>query len=162
MLCFAEFPQNQLSGQCRQTINTVFKKCSKQSLDHLFYHCTQTMLAESIKGISFWFMKHLHFFVRFTLPSGWDASIEVKGPRFDCWQQPYYIYKEDFCNNVITDFVVPCHSFVGFKVSFSPLLGNHNGLLLVEKFIWDFQQCNVCTGLLNHIFERLNVVQLIL
>ena len=46
----AEYPQNQLSGACQKTINAVFKKCSKQSLEHLFYHCVQSMISESSRG----------------------------------------------------------------------------------------------------------------
>ncbi|KAK7485334.1 hypothetical protein BaRGS_00023433 [Batillaria attramentaria] len=46
------YPMNQLSGGSRQVINGLFKKCSKQSLDHLFYHCVQCMLAENAKGTS--------------------------------------------------------------------------------------------------------------
>ena len=46
----AEYPQNQLSGACQKTITAVFKKCSKQSLEHLFYHCVQSMISESSRG----------------------------------------------------------------------------------------------------------------
>ncbi|KAK7099808.1 transmembrane protein 214-B-like isoform X2 [Littorina saxatilis] len=47
-----EYPQSQLSKGCQKTINAVFKKCSKQSLDHLFYHCVQSMISEANKGLS--------------------------------------------------------------------------------------------------------------
>ena len=50
LIAWAEYPQNQLSGACQKTINAVFKKCSKQSLDHLFYHCVQAMISEANRG----------------------------------------------------------------------------------------------------------------
>ncbi|KAL8584277.1 hypothetical protein ACOMHN_014696 [Nucella lapillus] len=44
-----DYPQNQLSAACQKTINAVFKKCSKDSLDHVFYHSVQSMVTQSFK-----------------------------------------------------------------------------------------------------------------
>lgn len=40
-----------LSGGCKKVIFNVFRKCSKENLDHLFYHCVQGMITESSKGM---------------------------------------------------------------------------------------------------------------
>ncbi|XP_076440905.1 transmembrane protein 214-B-like isoform X2 [Babylonia areolata] len=47
-----DYPQNQLSAACQKVINSLFKKCSKQSLDHVFYHSVQCMISQSGKGLS--------------------------------------------------------------------------------------------------------------
>ncbi|PVD22762.1 hypothetical protein C0Q70_16018 [Pomacea canaliculata] len=47
-----DYPMARLSGGCKKVIFNVFRKCSKENLDHLFYHCVQGMITESSKGMS--------------------------------------------------------------------------------------------------------------
>ncbi|XP_071117235.1 transmembrane protein 214-B-like [Haliotis cracherodii] len=47
-----DFPLCKLSKSCQEVLISSMKKCSEQTLEHLFYHCLQTMISEAQKGLA--------------------------------------------------------------------------------------------------------------
>lgn len=50
ILSYLDFPLCKLSKSCQEVLISSMKKCSEQTLEHLFYHCLQTMISEAQKG----------------------------------------------------------------------------------------------------------------